>query len=216
MVEERRKSRNVYGIMFIFSGVVLLLVLTCFLGTTVVSNKIDSKRLEVHNLFCTFVRVPFDAKDTISNATGMRLTRVDVILGIGLPLNYYTYDASQEDLVDMGWLYYDQNEVLAFYSEELENGTRYVVDYGKIVYLNVVGYSDSKIPIVKINKIHQRNLFDDFVSKSSMQISVLMGFVFVLTCSLCCLPFIEYHINHKIEERKTKRRRKVSKKATDD
>jgi len=200
--------------MLIFLGAVLSLILVSLLRTTIVCDKVDYETSQVYSLFCTFERGQFEVEAMMSNATGQKVTRVNVIIGNEyFPL--YTYDALEENIVDVGLLHWNNGQLLAFSSEKLEDGIDYVVDNGRITYLTLYGSSDSR-PIVKIDKIHQRNWFDDFVSENSIEISVLMGFVFVLACSLFCLPFIEYQINYKIEKRKIKRRKKVSKKATND
>lgn len=204
---ERKLHRRIYGIMFLCLGVILLLILNPLLSTTIVSNKVDISRSEVNNLICTFEKVPFSVEDVLCEATGRMVTRLDIILGIGLPLNYYTYNTSEEDFIDIGRLYFDQGELLAFYSEELENETRYIIDFGKITDLYIHGYSDAKIPLVKIEKIHKTNWFDDFVSYNSVQISMLISFGLVITCSLFCLPFIEYVINTEIERKQEKEKK---------
>ena len=214
MVEERRKSRNVYGVMCLFLGIVLLLIINSFLGTTMVFNKVDYEALQVRSLFCTFERVEFEVEDVISNATGEKVTRVNVIVGTESFL-FYTYNISKEEFVDVGLLHWNDEQLLAFSSEEFEDGMNYVVDNGRIIYLVLYGVSHSRRPIVRIDESHQKNWFDDFVSKSSIEISLLMGFALVLTCSLFSLPIIEYYINHKIEKKATaKKKKSTPKKAT--
>lgn len=214
MAEERNKARSVYGLMFIFLGVALLLILTSFLRTTIVSNKVDYEASQVDSLFCTFERVQFDVEELISDVTGEKVTRVNVIVGNEF-LPFYTYDISEKEFVDVGLLHWNNEQLLAFSSEKLKDGMDYVVDNGRIIYLTLYGVSRSRRPVVKIDKIHERNWFDDFVSRSSIEISALIGFALVLTCSLFCLPLIEYHINYGIEKRK-KKKRKTRKKATNE
>jgi len=207
LVEERRKARTIYGLMFGFLGVVLLLILTSFSGTAMVRNKVDYQALRVCSLFCTFQRVPFDVEDVISNATGEKLTRVNVTLG-DESFQFYTYNATKEEFVDLGLLNWNQGQLLAFSSYILKEDVNYVVQ-GRIIYLNPYGVSYSRTPIIKIDEFHQRNWFEDLVSEKSVAISLLMGFALVLTCSLFSLPFIEYHINRKIQKEKGRKKARL-------
>lgn len=203
MAEERRKTRNVYGAMSLFLGVILLLILYSFLRTTIVSDKVDVDALQVDSLFCTFERVQFDVEDVLSISTGEKVTIVNIT--VGTDFKFYTYEASSLEFIDVGLLHWKQGQLLAFYSGRLEDGMNYVVDNGKIIYLSLYGVSDERTPIVKIYEIHERNWFDDFVLKSSIEISALMGVAFVLTSSLFCLPIMEYHINREIKEKIAKK-----------
>lgn len=215
MVEERRKARNTYGVMLFLFGIVLILILNTFLGTTIVSDKVDFEELEVHSLFCTFERVQFYAEEVISTATGEEVTRVNLTIGADLH-RFYTYYATEEEFVDVGFLNWNGGQLLAFSSQRLDEGIDYVVDYGEIIYLynyGVPAIENSKTHIIKINRIRQRDWFDEFALNSSRQISMLLGFTFVLTCSLFCLPFIEYHINRDIEKKIAKKRKRIPKKA---
>lgn len=203
MAEERRKTRNVYGAMSLFLGVILLLILYSFLRTTIVSDKVDVDALQVDSLFCTFERVQFDVEDVLSISTGEKVTIVNIT--VGTDFKFYTYEASSLEFIDVGLLHWKQGQLLAFYSGRLEDGMNYVVDNGKIIYLSLYGVSDERTPIVKIYEIHERNWFDDFVLKSSIEISALMGVAFVLTSSLFCLPIMEYYINREIKEKIAKK-----------
>lgn len=212
MAGERRVAKNFYGLMFLLGGVALSLILSSLLRTTIVSDKMDLEKSEVNSLFCTFERVQFDAEDVISIATGEKVTRINITVGTEV-FQYYTYDASRLEFIDIGSLHCEYGQVLAFYSARLEDDIKYVVDYGTIIYFNRYGVPNERTAVVKIYEIHQRNSFDDFVSNASMEISILIGFGLVLTCSLFCLPLMEYHINHEIEERTTKKRKRNRKKA---
>ena len=204
MVEERKKARQVYGAVFLCLGVVLLLMLNLFLGTTIVSDKIDYDKSQVNSLFCTFERVPFYVEDVISTETGLRVIRVNITLGTEL-FQFYTYEASRLDFIDVGWLHWKHGQLLAFHSERLEDGMNYVVDLGRITYLNLYGVYNGETLFVEIYEIHQRNWFDELASNSPIEISLLIGFAFVFTCSLLCLPLMEFHINYEIEKRMAKK-----------
>ena len=204
MAEERRKTRNVYGAMFLLLGVILLLILYSFLRTTIVSDKVNVDASQVDSLFCTFERVQFDVEDVISISTGEKVTIVNITVGTDF-FKFYTYEASSLEFIDVGLLHWKHGQLLAFYSGRLEDGMNYIVDNGKIIYLSLYGVSDERTQIVKIYEIHERNWFDDFVLKSSIEISALMGFAFVLTCSLFCLPIMEYYINREIKEKIAKK-----------
>jgi hypothetical protein len=181
--------------MFMLLGVIVLLALSPFLGTSV-SDKFGPNVTEVYNLFCTFESIPFSVEDVISNATGEKVTRLDIIIGIGFPLNYYTYNASQEKFADMGWLHSNQAEFLAYSSEKLENGTNYVVDYGRTIALHVYGYPDITISAIGIERIHKENWFEHLLYRNWLFI-FLVSLILVFVCSLFTLPFIEYYINSK-------------------
>ena len=213
MVEERRKARKVFGIMLVFLGVILLLILYSLLRTSIISNKVDIVASEVDSLFCTFERVQFDVEDVIFIATGEKVTIVNITVGTEF-FQFYTYEASSLEFIDVGLLHWKYGQLLAFYSGRLEDGMNYVVEHGEIPYLNLYGVSDERTPAVKIYEIRQRNWFDDFVSNSSVEISALIGFAFVLTCCLFYLPVIEYYINSEIEKRIMKKKKRIPKKTT--
>jgi hypothetical protein len=192
---ERKTVRRIYGLVFLFLGSSLTLLPIILLRTTLVSDRFDVNPFRVYNLFCTFEKLPaFEATEVFDNVTGRQMARFDAILGVGYPLEYYTYDASMEEIVDMGWLHWRGGKFLAFYSKALENGTDYVVDFGTFISAYSYGAS-SGFNVLKIVEIHEKNSFDEIILVDSVPISIGLGIILVGVCSLVCLPFIEYDVN---------------------
>lgn len=197
---ERKEVRRIYGLVFLFLGATLALLPSIFLRTTLVADRFEDNPPSVYNLFCTFEKIPaFEAREVFDDITGRRMVRFDAILGIGYPLEYYTYEASVEEFVDIGWLHYKGRELLAFYSETLENNTKYVIDFGRFI----VAYSYG-VPLgfsmLKIESIHRMNSLDEVFLVGSAPLSIVLGIILVAVCSFFCLPFIEYDINRKEED----------------
>lgn len=202
---ERKEVRKIYGLMFLFVGATLVLVPIIFLRTTLVADRFEENPLRVYNLFCTFEKLPaFEVREVFDNITGRRMARFDAILGIGYPLEYYTYEASMEEFVEMGWVHWKGGKYVAFCSGTLENNTEYVIDFGKFIVAYSYGAS-SGFSILKIVNIHKMNSLDEVVSVGSAPLSIALGIVLVGVCSFLCLPFIEYDINRerKIEKEET-------------
>jgi hypothetical protein len=142
----------------------------------------------------------------MSAVTGETATVINIQVGAE-SFYFYTYNVSQSEFVDVGLIVLTglkERQLLAYSSERLDDGKSYVIDYGTIIYLNQWGNSSSKTPIVKIEKIHQTNWFDEFISRNRHSILVLMTFSLVGISTLLCLPFIAYHVEY-IEEKKRKK-----------
>jgi len=158
--------------------------------------------MQAANIFCTFERIPFSVKNVVSDATGESVMRLDTLL-IGLPIEWYTYNVSQTEIVDVGLLNTTWGSVLALSSESLKNSTDYVVDYGTIITLHEYGNPGITQYAVRIERVHERNWFDDFVVKNLRYIVPLFGFGIVIACSLIALPFAEHLTNTVIKGRKS-------------
>ena len=204
MVEEQR-NRFIYGLTCVFIGVISLLILIFLLRVTVL-NKVDLSANEVSRLFCTFKRLPFYVENVMSNATGKRFIRIQIMFE-SKSHQYYTLEDSYT-FADVGWLYYNSETILAFSSERLEDGMDYVIDYGKMVYFDIYGPSSDVRRIVKIETIRQVEQFDNIISENIFVLSILMSFLTVITCSLFCLPFVEYYFHQK-----AKRKQEIEKRA---
>lgn len=200
----KRLNRKITNLACIFLGLVISLGLSSVLGTTILSNKLDGRTMEAYNLFCTFQRVPFSAEDTVSNTTGERVTTLDLVM-IGFPLHFYTYNLTQSEIVDVGWLNMTNTSILAFSSETLKNDTEYVVDYARIVTIYFYGSGDSTFNAVRIERIHEQNWFDGTILSNSKVIELLTGFGIVVASSLFFLPFIEYYIVNPANKKKSQK-----------
>lgn len=196
MAGERRRTRYSFGILFVLLATVLLIGVLFVMNMGVVHNKIDHGNLKVYSLYCTFENLTFHVENVVSNATGERLTLINITL-LNMS-NLYTRDLTQEEFVNVGMLHHDRGDMLAFCSEKLEN-TEYVVDRGTIIYLNVHG-SDNLVPIVEIDEIHEVSAFELLLIQNSKLVSWILSFFMVLTYCLFCLPFIEYYTNRRIEK----------------
>lgn len=174
--------------------------LTCVVPI-LVSNKIDFTSNEVIRLFCTFKRLPFNTEIVVSNATGERFTRIEITFD-SQSFKYYT-TINSSYFTDVGWLQYNNERLLAFSPEKLNEGTDYVVDYGKIVYLGIYKM-ESVRSMVQIERIHHTEYFEVIVLENTMTLSILASSVVVLTCTLCCLPLIEYAIDKETKQGENK------------
>ncbi len=139
--------------------------------------------------------------DVTSNATGERLTRIDVTVN-SVFFWYYAYNLTGNEIKDVGVLSWDKGTLLAFSSQRLDETTTYVIDEGQIVRFYHYGGSNTSIPVVKIEKFHQINSFEDFILKQSTVLSVLTGILAAVTVSLFSLPIIEYLTNPRIKKSK--------------
>lgn len=198
-MEERQRNRIVYGLMISFVAV-LAAVSLFFVLRTVIYNKLDYSENEVGKLLCTFRRLPFHVESVICNTTGKRLTIVEIMFD-SESYRYYT-PAGLHFFADVGWVCYDSERILAFSREELKDGVDYVVDYGRIVYLDIYGRSESVRTMVNIEAIHEAEQFDNIVSGNMLILSILLSFCMAMTCCLFFLPIIEYYVNPEIEKKK--------------
>ena len=199
---DRKEVRRIYGLVLLFLGATLALLPSIFLRTTLVADRFEENPLRVYNLFCTFEKLPaFEVREVFDYTTGRRTVTFDAIFGIGYPLEYYTYEASMEELVDIGWLHWKGGKYRAFHSETLENNTKYVIDFGTFIVAYPYGVP-SGFRMLKIENIHKMNSLDEIVLVGSAPLSIGLGIMLVAVCSFFCLPFIEYDINRERKKEK--------------
>lgn len=212
-LEEERKIK-IWYILSVIIGILLSFVVIVLLRTTVVSNIVDPTQKRVQFLICTFEKFEYQAKDVMSNATLETVTHVNIIVDTEF-FQFFTRDVSQEDFVDMGIIYWENSSAPAIAPMKLENNTKYVVEEGRIIDLHHYGFPDaSPQPCVKIVAIRDTNWLDEFILATSIEISFIVMFLFLIIATLFTLPIAHFYLSRQERLRRKKRKNKEKRRIT--